>query len=291
MYGIKITAKSFKEIVTLVEEQYIKKSLFSNKKLLNFFISSNVVRLGVEKPIIVYLNSSSSLLGSLTHLGYKVDSVKDLSRFTTLKEGIMSRDEVTDFYSDTKAAESKSFNGVTISSFTTIDIILNGIQQKFHPPLPGTGVFIHYSQKVEFPLDVVVVGVENPQVVWYIQRYKHLFAHQNIVFLATSDYKTTYPLEWLKTMPNKYIHFGDFDLAGISIYLHTIVPRLLMCASHSYFIPDDTPELIKQYGNSKLFTKQIRFINISSSDKSISSLIELLIDAQKAFEQENLALL
>ncbi len=285
--AINITINNFKAIKILLEDKYITKSLFTSKKLLDELIGCNCVYLS-GKPALIYLNDQEALLGVIKANGYKVNCIEDLDYFMEEKEP-KSRDEIADNYSHTKRVESKSFNGLMISVFDKLEVIYNEKKQYFYP-LEGSGLFLHYSSKLQLDDDVIVVGVENPQVVWNIDKYKHLFnKEKRYLFLCISEYKTTYQYAWLESFSGEYIHFGDFDLAGINIYLNTIVSKLKNCKSHSYLIPDNIYEKIKKRNYQKDYSNQTRYLNIESkSEPKLQELISFIKDTKLTFEQEML---
>lgn len=138
---------------------------------------------------------------------------------------------------------------------------------------------------------MIVVGVENPQVVWNIEKYKYLFEkNKKYLFLCISEYKTTYQYKWLESFSGEYLHFGDFDLAGINIYLNTIVPKLKKAKSYSFLIPDNIYEIIKEKNYQKDYSNQTRFLNITSKeDKNLQKLIEFIKVNKITIEQEKLS--
>lgn len=286
--AINITKKNFQAIKTLLEDKYIAKNLFTSKKLLDEFIGCNCVYMS-GKPALIYLNDESALFGIIRTNGYDVNSIEDLDYFINQNNEPISRDEITDNYSYTKRVESKSFNGLMINVFDKLEVVCNSKKQYFYP-MEGMGLFIHYTSKLELPDDVIVVGVENPQVVWYINKYEYLFEKdKKYLFLCISEYKTTYQYKWLESFKGEYLHFGDFDLAGINIYLNTIVPRLKKTSSYSFLIPDNINRLIKERKYKKDYSNQTRYLNIQSlDDKNLQNLIDFIKDNKLTLEQEML---
>ena len=286
--AINITINNFKAIKILLQDKYITKTLFGSKKLLEELIGCNCVYVS-GKPQQIYLNDEEALFGVIKSNGYKVNSIEDLDYFIEEKEP-KSRDEIADNYSHTKRVESKSFNGLMISVFDKLEVIYNEKKQYFYP-LEGSGLFLHYSSKLQLDDDVIVVGVENPQVVWNIDKYKHLFnKKKRYLFLCISEYKTTYQYAWLESFSGEYIHFGDFDLAGINIYLNTIVPKLKKAKSHSFLIPDNIYEIIKEKNYMVDYSNQTRYLNVTSKeDKDLQKLIEFIKNNKITLEQEKLS--
>ena len=286
--AINITINNFKAIKILLQDKYITKTLFGSKKLLEELIGCNCVYVS-GKPQQIYLNDEEALFGVIKSNGYKVNSIEDLDYFIEEKEP-KSRDEIADNYSHTKRVESKSFNGLMVSVFDKLEVIYNEKKQYFYP-LEGSGLFLHYSSKLQLDDDVIVVGVENPQVVWYINKYKHLFnKEKKYLFLCISEYKTTYQYKWLESFCGEYIHFGDFDLAGINIYLNAIVPKLKKAKSHSFLIPDNIYEIIKEKNYMVDYSNQTRYLNVTSKeDKDLQKLIEFIKNNKITLEQEKLS--
>ena len=277
-------------IKTLLENKSIKKSLFTNKKLLDVLIECNSIYIS-GKPQQLYLNDEEALFGVINANGYSVAKLEDIDYFIEKDTQAISRDEVADKYSNTKEIESKSFNGLMIGVFNKLEVTLNNKKQ-YLSPLDGTGVFIHYTSKLELDNDIILVGVENPQVLWYINRYKHLFnGDKKYLFLSISEYKTTYQYKWLESFQGEYIHFGDFDLAGISIYLNTVIPKLKNCKKYSFLIPDNIFNIIKEKNYTKDYQNHTRFLNIKSKeDEKVQKLIEFIKSYKITLEQESLSL-
>ena len=287
--AINITKKNFQTIKALLEDEYIAKNLFSSKKLLEEFIGCNCVYVS-GKPSQIYLNDAEALFGVIKANGYNVNCIEDLDYFIEEENEPKSRDEIAENYSHTKRVESKSFNGLMISVFDKLEVNYNDKKQYFYP-LEGSGLFLHYTSKLQLDDDVIVVGVENPQVVWYINNYKHLFENdKKYLFLCISEYKTTYQYKWLESFSGEYIHFGDFDLAGINIYLNTIVPKLKKAKSHSFLIPDNIYEIIKEKNYMLDYSNQTKYLNITSKeDKNLQKLIEFIKSHKITIEQEDLS--
>jgi len=285
--AIKIARNNFKAIKILLEDKYISKSLFGSEKLLDVFLGCNSVYLD-GKPKQIYLNDTEALFGVIRANGYNVNSINDIDYFIESCQP-MSRDKIAAHYSDTKRVESKSFNGLMVSTLERLEVKYNATKQYLYP-MEGTGLFIHYTSKLELDDDVILVGVENPQVVWYIDKYRHLFnENKRYLFLCISEYKTSYQYKWIESFKGEYLHFGDFDLAGINIYLNTIIPRLKNCKSYSYLIPDDIYTILKDKKYKKDYSRQTKYLNIEShNDQNLQKLISFIKKNKLTLEQEKL---
>ncbi|MEA3289230.1 MAG: hypothetical protein U9Q04_03520 [Campylobacterota bacterium] len=128
--------------------------------------------------------------------------------------------------------------------------------------------------------DITVVGVENYENLIYFDRCLKYFEDTNILFV----YRNKAMLELFKTIPNKKIYFCDFDLAGIDIYLHQIIP---LGKDIELFIPKNIEQLIKKYGTNHTYKKQLnKYKNLKSENRKIQELIDTIKKYQKGLEQE-----
>jgi len=103
--------------------------------------------------------------------------------------------------------------------------------------------------------------------------------------------RNPYMREWIETLENEYIHFGDYDLAGINIYLNKIIPRLKKSKKYSMFIPVNIETLIQKYGDCELYEKQKQYKDLITKDIQINKLIATIRDNKKSIEQEGVYLL
>ncbi|WP_375724104.1 DUF2220 family protein [Arcobacter sp. KX21116] len=286
---ININTKNFEALKKLLKDEYILKKEISSQKLINSLVECNAIEID-GKPQCIYLRDINTLFAVIKSNGYNINCIEDIDYFTEESEVSKSRDEVAEKFSDTKRIESKSFNGLMISIFEKIEVTLNGEKQYIYP-ISGTGLFIHYSTKLELDNDTVLVGVENPQVVWFINKYQHLFnKDKQYVFLSLSEFKTSYQYKWLESFKGEYIHFGDFDLAGINIYLNSILPRLKNCMSHSFLIPNHIYKIMKKKNYKKDYSSQTRYLNIDTKDdEKLKELIEFIKNRKITLEQEYLS--
>ena len=119
----------------------------------------------------------------------------------------------------------RSCPGFPVNSYEPIVCLLDG---KPFVVNPQEGSFLFVADWVRFaiPEDVVVIGVENMENFRMIRQQRIFFeqylqAHDlSTRVLFVSRYPQSTDLRrWLCTIPNHYLHFGDFDLAGINIFL------------------------------------------------------------------------
>ena len=90
---------------------------------------------------------------------------------------------------------------------------------------------------------------------------------------------------WLQTIPNQYVHFGDFDLAGVHIYLTEFYRHLGDRAS--FFVPDDIEKRLETSGSRERYNTQFpRFGKMDVTDARVLPLIKLIHHYQKGYDQE-----
>src|SRR5690606_20049308 len=102
-----------------------------------------------------------------------------------------------------------------------------------------------------------IVGVENPECFVKFDKLVHLFQQKELVVIMR--YMSNSPNRWLQSVSNNYLHFGDFDPAGLSIYIREYLSHLpsLRC---DFFIPPELEQLLGQYGQESLYDNQIHLL-------------------------------
>lgn len=185
----------------------------------------------------------------------------------------------------------RSCPGFPVNSYERVECFLGG--EPF-PVNPQEGSFLYVSdwKKFTIPEDVVVIGVENMENFRMIRRQRRFFeeylhAHglsDKVLFVSRYPQSTDLR-RWLCTISNHYLHFGDFDLAGISIFLFEF-RQYLGKERSSYLIPDDIESRLKS-GSRKRYDEQCEhFKDIKSDILELQRLIELIHKERKAYDQE-----
>ncbi len=180
----------------------------------------------------------------------------------------------------------RSCPGFPINAYEPIDCLLNGEKISVCPN-EGSFLFIANWQQFSIPKDVVVVGIENMENFRLIRRQKALFSTlmPEEKFLFVSRYPQSTDLHsWLQSLPNRYVHFGDFDLAGIHIFLTEFHQHLGQRAT--FLIPHDIEQRL-QTGSSERYREQYqRFKNLSSNIPAVQGLIKLIHQYHRGYDQE-----
>ena len=196
---------------------------------------------------------------------------KDLQRSTLVQET-----------GDSKTVKLRTFRGFLVNCYEPIHARIRNSEFVISPP-EGSAVFIQNPDEFYIPSDVIVVGVENGENFCRIRSQKYLFGDNKVLFV--SRYPQSADLrEWLIKIPNRYIHFGDFDLAGICIYQSEFYKFLGDRAS--FLIPEDIEERLKS-GNTGLYdTQYLRYKNLKIIDSRLNGLVEMIHHYGRVYEQE-----
>lgn len=186
---------------------------------------------------------------------------------------------------DSKFMPRRTFTGFLLNSYQPIDAVLNGKPLTILPP-EGTFIFIADYQHFSIPKDVVIVGVENAENFRHAARQKYLFSDYGKVLFVSRypQHQSRDLLQWLLSIQNRYVHFGDLDLAGIAIYQNEFYRHLGKRAS--FFIPEDYERRISE-GNPHLYNSQLpQYGKMKVEDESVSKLLSCIHRYHRGYEQE-----
>ena len=212
--------------------------------------------------------------------------INDLEKYieVALKENVQ-RSELVEISSNSKLKNTRTFKGFLINSYIPIKATLNGKESMLNFT-EGMFQFIYDFESFIPENDITIVGVENAENFRWIENQKHLFEDIKPLFVSRYPQNQSKDLiKWLQTIPNKYLHFGDFDFAGIGIYLNEYKKHLEEKAS--FFIPEKIENLIDKHGNKSRYDQQKINFNIENIEQErIVSLVKLLHQYKKGLDQE-----
>ncbi len=195
----------------------------------------------------------------------------------------LSRAEAIDIASDSKLKSIRTFKGFLVNCYEPLECFLNNNPITIQPQ-EGTFTFIYDFESFIPPTHATVVGIENPENFRFIAKQKGLFECHHPLFV--SRYPQSKDLiKWLQIIPNKYLHFGDFDFAGLNIYFNEYKTHLNEKAS--FFLPTNIEELLSTKGNRDNYNNQtIQFNRHAVEEKNIIILLGLIEKYKKGLEQE-----
>lgn len=185
----------------------------------------------------------------------------------------------------------RSCPGFPVNSYEPIECFLDENPFVVNPQ-EGSFLFVSDWENFTIPEDTVVIGVENMDNFRMIRRQRTLFdryLHNHALsdkVLFVSRYPQSTDLrKWLCTISNHYLHFGDFDLAGINIFLYEF-QQYLGKERSSYLIPDDIESRLKSGSRKRYDEQYYRFKDIKSDVCELQQLIDLIHHERKAYDQE-----
>lgn len=199
-----------------------------------------------------------------------------------------SRAQAVSLVGDSKYRHVSTFHGFLVNSYTPVEATLNGHPFVVHP-VEGSMTFISSPERFTIPIDVTVVGVENAENFMHIRQQSRLFHSllpgKPLLFVSRYPQHALADLRsWLQRIPNPYVHFGDFDLAGIHIFLTEFYASLGNRAS--FLIPKDVEERLSN-GNARLYDQQYsRFRDMKVTDARLQPLVDMIHRYGRGYEQE-----
>lgn len=205
-----------------------------------------------------------------------------------------SRADLTRLTGDSKSAVVRSCPGFPVNVVAPLRVRL-GEHKILLCPCPGSFLYISDYQHFRIPEEAIVVGVENMENFRLPERQAAVFEEIGEQFggggvpplLLVSRYPQSKDLvNWLKSIPNYYVHFGDFDLAGIHIFLTEFFAHLGPERS-AFFVPDDIENRLLCSGSRERYDVQFaRFGKMDVPDLRVLPLVQLIHRCQKGYDQE-----
>ena len=197
-----------------------------------------------------------------------------------------TRSELAAETGNSKLVKVRSCPGFPVNSYEPITCSLCGNVFVVNPP-DGSFVFIDDWKHFVIPEEVVVVGIENMENFRMIRRQRSLF--ESVLgdkpLLFVSRYPQSTDLRnWLQGIPNKYVHFGDFDLAGIHIFLTEFYKYL--GDRSTYLIPSDIEQRLSKGSSTRYNEQYDKYHTLHSDIPNLQFLIDLVNKYHRGYDQE-----
>lgn len=217
-----------------------------------------------------------------------------LEETVSVLSGADCRAQQVQLLGDSKAVPVRSCPGFPVNVIGPLSVRL-GERKLLLCPCPGSFLYISDFLQFRIPSNAIVVGVENMEnfrlperqtAVW--EEILDQFGGDGVPpLLLVSRYPQSRDLvTWLQEIPNQYVHFGDFDLAGIHIYL-TEFYRYLGAERSAFFVPADIDERLSASGSRERYQAQFeRFGKMVVPDLRLEPLVQLIHRHQKGYDQE-----
>ena len=221
------------------------------------------------------------------YLSAHYEDLRDWNAAEKLCKGeVESRAEQAVVSGNSKLTQVRSCPGFPVISYEPLVCQLCGASVEVLPQ-EGSFLFIADWKHFAIPADVIVVGIENMENFRFVRRQRTFFAGlmpgKRLLFVAR--YPQSVDLrQWLQSIPNLYVHFGDFDLAGIHIFLSEFQAYLGERAL--LLIPTDI-ETRLSHGSAERYNAQYqRFKHLASTIPSVQHLIDLINHYHRGYDQE-----
>ena len=212
-------------------------------------------------------------------------SINDLAYFIHVIEGNTTRAELVEASGDSKQVAVRTFKGFLVNSYTPIKAVFKGENITVNP-LEGSFTFIYDFEEFVPNKEITIVGIENPENFRYLKEQAYLF--QGITPLFVSRYPQNQSkdlMKWLQNLPNNYLHFGDFDLAGVGIYINEY--KVHLGEKARFFIPNNLDKLLQTHGSRERYNKQKENFDVKMiTEVPLLNLIQLIHKARKGLDQE-----
>lgn len=216
------------------------------------------------------------------------EALRDLDAAVSLLIDDGSRSAQAMISGNSKTRTERSCPGFLVNAFTRIDCLLGGKPFAIEPP-EGSAIYIADWQTFIPPASTLIIGVENMENFLRIRDQKPLFSSamdpEDTQALFVARYAFSKDLEhWLERLPNRYVHFGDFDLAGIDIFLSQFKPYV--GDRGSFLIPCDIEQRLSQGSRDRYDIQYIKYSRLTTKDQSLSRLIALIHRYRRTYDQE-----
>jgi hypothetical protein len=245
-------------------------------------ISERIIEISGRIQKRVFNINSNALLSYLRNK----HGINDLEKYIEVfqKENV-ERNELVTISSNSKLKKVRTFKGFLITSFRPIQATLNEkpITLNF---AEGIFQFIYDFEKFIPDQEITIIGIENPENFRFIEKQKHLFKDILPLFICRYPQNQSKDINrWLQKVPNNYLHFGDFDFAGIGIYLNEY--KKYLGNRSSFLVPNNIEDHIIKNGNRNLYNQQkMNFKKEQIVEENLLFLIDVLHRNKKCLEQE-----
>lgn len=287
----RVSLKDLRGLLALMEYGTIRASSLSEKVARRLREKLLVSAKRDGRAVILSASSHDQIKGFTQRMCGTEDLAGYLKALEDKQAGISpTRSEAAKLVNDTKAFGTDVMKGIRLNAIWPVEILFDGQPYNLDPPR-GTSFEVDDESLLEINPEIIVVGVENYATFMRIKDYAHLF-DSNTPYLFT--YRATYGkdsygrwIEWLKRIPNQYLHFGDLDKGGIKIYIDNF--RSVLGERASFLIPADFEELIRT-GSTALYDKQYgEAVPDTRKDPRVQPLMDAIEKYHKSCEQEKLA--
>lgn len=212
--------------------------------------------------------------------------INDLHESIKLLEGEKetSRAVLTQATGDSKFVRQRTMTGFLVNSYTDIQATMHGSPMVIHPE-EGTFTYIYDYTAFGIPDDVTIIGVENAENFRHIKRQRSLFQKCSHPLFVSRYPQNGDFLRWLMSISNHYVHFGDFDLAGIHIFLTEFFKHLGSSRSE-FLLPDDIYQRLPSGSRERYEVQYDKYGAMQVIDTRLQPLVDAIHREHKGYDQE-----
>ena len=253
-------------------------------ELYETLISENIIQKNGRARQTLSINKPDALKTFL----FRELGINDLAQYISeLKDSeSITRSDLVKISNDTKTTKVRTFKGFLVNVLEPMKCTLNS-NEIVISPTEGLFTFVVDFDRFAIPNDTIIIGVENAENFRYIHSQRHLFDKLKCLFVSRYPQSQSNDLrKWLTSIPNKYLHFGDFDFGGLNIFVNEFKKHLEHRAK--FFVPENLESLFEKYGNRNLYYNQKIAFTLDHQDDEVKYVYSLIVKYQKGLEQEAL---
>lgn len=213
-------------------------------------------------------------------------AIADLEQFIAVAEGeATTRAELVQASGNSKLRSVRTFKGFLVNSYAPIKAVFKGEQMTILPT-EGTFTFIYDFEEFVPDKSVTIVGIENAENFRRLKEQAYLFEGIQPLFVSRyPQHQSKDLMKWLQGISNPYLHFGDFDVAGIGIYLHEY--KVHLGEKARFFVPDHLEAMLDAHGSRERYNQQKQNFEAKMiNEASLLDLLQLIHDKRKGLDQE-----
>ncbi len=216
------------------------------------------------------------------------EALKDLEAAKKLLTEDNSRSAQAALSGNSKTSSQRTMPGFLVNSYSPIDCRLGGNSFVIEPA-EGSAVYISDWNSFRPSDSTLIIGIENSENFLRIREQKTLFDsclkqdESTILFVSRYAFSSDL-MDWLASVPNRYVHFGDFDLAGVDIFLKQFKPHVGVRGS--FLIPSDIESRLRQGSRKRYNDHYLKYATLTSTDQALQHLIDLIHKYRCCYDQE-----
>ena len=271
---MKITASLIDKLIRLRNGERIPASQLRGEWVSELESDGVIVSTSHGSRRVLFVPQPEAFLQALSAFDERLSDL-DLMR-DTLQTGETSRSVQASATGNSKLVAVRSCPGFPINTYEPIACFLNGREMIVNPQ-EGSFMFISDWQSFTIPQDVVVVGIENMENFRKIHQQRALF--DQTIGSARLLFVSRYPQS-----SDRYVHFGDFDLAGISIFLTEF--HAYLGERSSFFIPSDIEQRLQNGSLERYNAQYLKFKYLTTDIPVLQHLIDTINMYHRCYDQE-----